>query len=93
MSAVHYDLAVMYMRLGRREDAREHFEHALRVENNPFLKELRTAIMLIELYPSNRARLLEAKNHLEQSLELQPQSFQARQVLKQLNQALGYGEK
>lgn len=90
LSMVHYDLAVMYLQLGRTDDAKKHFEKATDLEKNPFLKEFRIALMLIQVYPSDRIKLLEARNHLEKALDIQPQSFQVRQVLNQINKALGY---
>ena len=45
--------------------------------------------MLTLLYPSDRAKLLDAKAHLEQALQLQPQFIQARELLKLLNKLLG----
>jgi len=44
--------------------------------------------MLLRLYPDSRARLLEAKAHLEQAIRLQPQFFDARKLLAQVNEAL-----
>jgi len=86
---VRYQLALMYLRLGRRSDAKLQFEQAIEVEDAPFLKEFRAAMMLIKLYPSSRPRLLQARTHLQNAIRLQPQSFQARQMLEQLDDTLG----
>jgi len=88
LGMVHYDLASMYVRLGRKSDAKKHFEEAIATEKKPFLKELRTALMLIQLYPSDRARLLAARQHVERAISMQPQSYQARQILEQLDERL-----
>jgi tetratricopeptide (TPR) repeat protein len=86
---VHYELAVFYLRAGRRSDAKHQFELAIEEDDAPFLREVRTAMMLIQLYPSSRPHLLQARTHLQNTLRLQPQSFQARQALEQLDDRLG----
>ena len=89
LGMVHYDLAGMYLQLSRKSDAKRHFEEAIKAEKVPFLKELRTAMMLFQLYPSVQARLLEARQHVERAISMQPQSFQARQILEQIDERLG----
>ena len=88
-ASTHNNLANMYLHLGRRSDAQKHFELAVDTERNSALREYRKSYMLTKLYPSDRARLLEAKTHLEQALQLQPQLVAARQLLQQLNEKLG----
>lgn len=87
----HSNLAGMYLHLGRKSDAKKHFELATVTEPQPALREFYKSHMLIELYPSDRARLLEAKSHLERALQLQPQLVPARQSLERLNKVLGNG--
>lgn len=84
----HFNLARMYTKLGRKDVAKEQFEQAIVTSNQPFLREFHTGYMLIELYPDDRARLLEAKTHFAKSLDLQPQYFPARRLLEQINQIL-----
>ncbi len=89
MPGIHQKLASMYLHLGRRSDAREQFELSAATEQNPAFREFRKAFMLIKLYPSDRARMLEAKAHLEKALQIQPQYVQARQWLENLKELLG----
>ena len=89
VASIHTNLASMYLHLGRRSDAQKHFELAIATEKNPAGREYRKSYMLMKLYPSDRARLLEAKTHLEHALQLQPQFVSARQLLQQLNNLLG----
>ena len=84
----HFELARLYLRMDRREDAQLFFRQAVERERVPFIREIMSAIVLIELYPGNRDRLLEARNHLETALQLQPRSAQARQVLSHVEQKL-----
>jgi tetratricopeptide (TPR) repeat protein len=84
----HFTLARMYLELGRRSEAKTQFKQAIAVEDQPFLKEFNTGFMLIELYPLDRSKLLEARTHFERSLQLQPQYFPARRILHQLNEFL-----
>ncbi len=85
---VHFTLARMYLELGRRSEAKTQFEQAIAVGDQPFLKEFNTGFMLIELYPLDRSKLLQARTHFERSLQLQPQYFPARRILDQLNKFL-----
>ena len=88
-SRVHFTLASMYLRLGRKDDAIRHFELGIAAESKPFLKEYLTGFMISELYPLNRSRLLEAREHCVKALQLQPQFFLARQLIEQLDKILG----
>jgi tetratricopeptide (TPR) repeat protein len=87
--SARFNLAGMYLNAGRRSAAREQFEVAIEAEPNGFLREYRQADMLIQLFPTGRLQMLEAKGHLEKSLELQPQFFPARRKLQELNRLLG----
>jgi tetratricopeptide (TPR) repeat protein len=84
----HQELASMYLHLGRRSDAKKHFELAVVTEQNPAFREFRKAYMLLKLYPNDRANLLEAKMFLEQSIQLQPETNQAHQLLNQISRVL-----
>ncbi len=87
-ATIHFNLAILYLRMNRESDAKNQFELAVAAERLPHMKEFTSAQMLLELYPHDRARLLQAKSHLEMAMELQPQFYQARQLLDQLNEFL-----
>jgi len=87
-STVYINLAGMQLRRHRRDDAVKYFEQGITAENEPFLKEFLIGFMLTEIYPADRGKLLEARDHLKQSLQLQPQFFQARALLKQIDKTL-----
>jgi tetratricopeptide (TPR) repeat protein len=82
----------MYLSQDRREEAIKLFKQAILEERHPYLKEFRTAEMLVELYPSDRKRLREAKKHLEKSLELEPNYHRTRVVLMNLDRFLSSTE-
>ncbi len=85
---IHQELAGMYLHLDRRSDAKKHLELAVLTEQNPAFRGFRKAYLLIKLYPNDRASLLEAKTHLEQSIQIQSQTNQAHQLLNQINRFL-----
>jgi tetratricopeptide (TPR) repeat protein len=85
---VHHSLAGLYLRLGRKSDAKRQYEKAIEAEDIPVFKEVRAAVMLLDLYPSNRARLLEARQHAQRAISMQPQSQDARQILAQIDARL-----
>lgn len=87
-SSWHFDLAMVYLQVGRREEAREQFSQAVATERQEFMKEYLEAEALTNLYPSDYERLLEARSRLERSIELQPQFDQARKKLEDLDQAI-----
>lgn len=82
------DLAILYARSGRREEARVEFDKARDLEELPFLKEIMSALELMELYPHDQQKLREAKRHLEEALVIQPRATQARELLAQLEKRL-----
>lgn len=86
---VNFTLASMYLRLGRRNEAQKRFQMGIAAEDKPFLREFLAGFMLTQLYPSDPTRMLEARTHFERALELQPQFFQARRLLDQLNETAG----
>lgn len=92
-SHAHFLQARMLAGLGRWNEAQEQFDEAVRKERKPFLREFMTAIMLIELHPGDRDRLLEAKTHLETSLRLQPRFAATDAALTALNRKLGTGKR
>ena len=81
-------LALMNIRLDRRQEAQNYFEQAMSVAYKPFLREYYTALMLVKLYRSDRSQLIQARSHLERSLQLQPGYFPARRMLQQVNEVL-----
>ena len=82
------NLAMLYLHLGRRSDAEKQFELGIAAQNQSFLGEYFSALQLLQLYPNDRTKLIEARNHLEKALELQPQHFESREELKSLNARL-----
>jgi tetratricopeptide (TPR) repeat protein len=84
-----FSLGALCVRSGRRQEAAEHFERAVALEPKAFLQEYWRAAALISMYPKNRAKLLQARTHLEQSLALQPQFVVGRRELEQLDMRLG----
>jgi len=93
MASAHLSLASMYLRLNRKNDAKEQFELAIMTEKKGFMKEFLSAEMLMQLYPSNRERLLEARTHLEKTVELQPQYQYGHQRLNELNDILSAADR
>lgn len=84
----HTNLALHYLRRGRWDDARVHFEEAAEAESHPALQLYRRAYMLIHLYPNDRERLLEARRQLQAGLALEPRMTDARDWLRRLDEAL-----
>jgi tetratricopeptide (TPR) repeat protein len=86
--AAHANLARFYLGQDRWAEARSELESAIRKEPFPARRALRTGEMLVLLYPSDRARLLEARQQFETALELQPALGQAKVWLTRVNQLL-----
>jgi tetratricopeptide (TPR) repeat protein len=84
----YFTLASLYTFLGRKAEARTYYDKAIEVERNPAYKAFRTGFKLIQLYPTDREKLLEARNQFETALALQPQLFLARQELALVNEQL-----
>jgi hypothetical protein len=87
-SAAYFYLAIMYLQLNQKLDAREHFELAIATKKEIFHKEYLEAEMLMRLYPKVPEKLLEARNHLEKALLLEPQFYYARQRLDEIDEIL-----
>lgn len=85
---VHFELARLYVKMGRPDDAQRHFAESISREKNQFLREFMTALMLLEMYPNDRVRMRKAREHLESALSLQPRAIQARRLLEQIDQRL-----
>jgi len=83
-----FNLAMMYIHLGRRAEAEEHIAAAIAAEPKAFLRNYFKAVALIQMHPSDRNSLLEAQALLQQALELQPQHVESRKELELLNQRL-----
>jgi len=88
-SFMYFTLAGIYLRHGRRSEAQRQFERGIATEQVPSHRELLTGIMLARLHPHDREKLLEAREHYLEAIELQPQFFQARQALNELDKTLG----
>jgi tetratricopeptide (TPR) repeat protein len=85
----HINLAMLYIHLGRREEAIAHFEQAIAREDRAFRQAYFSALMLIQMFPQDRDRLLEARALLERALALQPRHAESRAELASLNARLG----
>ncbi|MSQ97777.1 MAG: hypothetical protein EXR85_00540 [Xanthomonadales bacterium] len=83
-----FNLAMMYIHLGRRKEAEEHIALAIAAEPKAFLRHYFKAVALIQMHPSDRDSLLAAQALLQQALELQPQHVESRKELELLNQRL-----
>jgi tetratricopeptide (TPR) repeat protein len=84
----HNNLASLYLRLGRWGDAKEHFELAIEYEPNASVRAFREGKKLLLLYPGQRTKLLEARDHFEEALRLQPDLIPAQQWLESVNRRL-----
>lgn len=76
MGKFNYRCGLAYGQTGRMDDAEQAFILAMKDHR------------LEASAHADRARLLAAKTHLEQALQLQPQHIPARKLLEQLNQFL-----
>jgi tetratricopeptide (TPR) repeat protein len=85
----HSNLARLYVTQGRRDEARAQFEFAIESEVNPATRAYRKGLMLVQLYPEERSKLLEARAHFEEALRLQPRLALAINALDQVNRSLG----
>ena len=84
----HFEYARLLVQLDRRDEARSHFDKALINEKLPFLREIMSAIMILDMYPYDRARLQKASEHVDNALQLQPRSREAKELRQQLDQRL-----
>jgi tetratricopeptide (TPR) repeat protein len=92
-SPAHFYLAISYLEQNRRLDATEQFELAIATKKEIFKKEYLEAEMLMRLYPKVPEKLLEARNHLEKALLLEPQFYYARQRLDEIDEILHSADK
>jgi tetratricopeptide (TPR) repeat protein len=84
----HINLAMLYIHLGRRAEAIAHFEQAIARDKVAFRQAYFSALMLIQMFPGDRERLLEARTHLERALALQPRHAESRAELASLDARL-----
>jgi tetratricopeptide (TPR) repeat protein len=77
----NFHLARLYISMDRWREAKNHFESAIERERLPFLREFMSGVMLMDLYPRDPDRLRQAKQHMENTLQLQPRFSQAREAL------------
>jgi tetratricopeptide (TPR) repeat protein len=84
----HMNLAMLYLHRDRRGEAATRFELALASQKKLFLREYFSAVMLLQLYPDDRAQWLAARGHLERAIRLQPDHAATRTELDELNQKL-----
>jgi len=85
----HTYLAKFYLRQGRRDEAREHFELAVEKESHPALRSYQKGLMLVMLHPKDRAKLVEARGLFEHALRLEPHMGSAQLWLERVNRVLG----
>jgi tetratricopeptide (TPR) repeat protein len=85
----HSNLARLYVTQGRRDEARAQFEIAIESEVHPATRAYRKVLMLVQLYPQERGKLLEARAHFEEALRLQPRLTLAINALDQVDRSLG----
>jgi tetratricopeptide (TPR) repeat protein len=87
-SRAHSNLARLYMTQGRQDAARAQFELAIESEANPAIRAYRQGLMLVQLYPQERGKLLEARAHFAEALRLQPRLALAIDALEQVDRSL-----
>ena len=87
-SWTHFEYARLLVQLDLRDEARSHFDKALVNEKVPFLREIMSAIMILDMYPHDRSRLAKASEHVNNALQLQPRSREAKQLRQHLDQRL-----
>jgi tetratricopeptide (TPR) repeat protein len=87
-ATAHANLARLYLRQNRRSEAAKHLQLAVETERDPARRAYRAGIMIVRLYPSDRARLLEAREHFAEAVRLQPQMASARQWLQRIDDYL-----
>jgi hypothetical protein len=92
-ASAHFSMASMYLGLNRKKDAKAQFEEAVVAEKQDFMKAFLEAEMLVQMYPSQRMKLLEAKALLEKTILLQPQFYHAQVRLDDLEQTLNAGNR
>lgn len=85
---VQYHLARLYVLMDRRQDAKKQFERAIAGERIPFMREFMSGVMLIDLYPYDTKRLEQAREHINNALQLQPRFAPAREALDLLESRL-----
>ena len=84
----HSNLARLYLTQGRQDAARAQFEMAIESEVNPAIRAYRQGLMLVQLYPKDRGKLLEARAHYEEALRLQPRLALALDALERVDRNL-----
>lgn len=87
-ATAHANLARLYLRQNRRSEAAEHLRLAVETEQDPARRAYRRGIMIVRLYPADRARLLEAREHFAEAVRLQPQMSSARQWVQRIDEFL-----
>ena len=80
----HFHLARLYVAMDRRDEAVAHFDRAIEAEQESFLKEFMSGMKLMDLYPHDPQRRQQARQHMENALQIQPRSQLAREALEVL---------
>jgi len=87
-TTAHANLARFYLAQGRWREAKEQFTLSVDAESVPARRALARGRMLVELYPADREKLLEAKARFEEALALQPSFGDAREWLALVSRTL-----
>lgn len=87
--SLYANLGRFYLQHGRREEAREQFERAVRAERTPEMRAYRRGHMLVMLYPRNRQKLNEARDQFAEAVRIQPRLAAAQSWLDRLDRTLG----
>jgi tetratricopeptide (TPR) repeat protein len=82
------NLTYLYVVQGRHKEAGVQLEKAIESEKKPATRAYLKGLLLIRLYPEDRARLLEARAHFEEGLRLQPRFALAINALEAVNSSL-----
>mgnify|MGYP001826143557 FL=1 len=83
-----YNLTYLYAARGQHKKIQAQLERAIESEKGPATRAYLQGLMLIRLYPGDRARLLEARAHFEEGVRLQPRFTLAIEALEVVNRSL-----
>ena len=82
------NLAVLYLRQGRVDEAIEAFRQAIEAEEDPAVKILRRGLMLAYLNPRDRERLAQARAFFDAAYEVQPMMDIAKAYSRMMDEAI-----
>jgi tetratricopeptide (TPR) repeat protein len=84
----HNNLGIFYLRVGRREEARQQLLLAVEAERDPAMRSVLAGRMILAMNGYNLESMLEARRKFEEALRLRPRLVPARQWLARVNQRL-----